>query len=256
MIVADLHVHTRNSDGTLTLEAVPEAAEAAGVSAVAITDHDRLHPDLSTPVATVGGVSVVHGIELRVDAGGLQVDLLGYGVRRTPRIESLIERLQVDRIERGGEIIERVERRLGTELPIEPHKGIGRPHIANAIAAVSEYGYGDAFETLIGEGDPCYVPREVPSFDEGTAVLNEACRLVSLAHPYRYDDPDAALELCSELDAVERFYPYGEETDPGAIERAIERHDLLPTGGSDAHGTELGAAGLGGNDYRAFRTAL
>lgn len=256
MVVADLHVHTTNSDGTLTLETLPAAAEAAGVSTVAITDHDRLHPELSTPIATIDGVSVVHGIELRVDAGGFQVDLLGYGVRRTPALESLIERLQADRIERGGQIIERVEERLGTELPIEPRAGIGRPHIADAIAAVSEYSYGDAFETLIGEGDPCYVPREIPSFDEGVTVLDEACRLVSLAHPYRYEDPDAALELCSALDAVERFYPYGEEIDPRAIERAIERDDLLVTGGSDAHGTELGVAGLGRKDYRAFRAAL
>jgi len=220
MVVADLHVHTTNSDGTLTLETLPAAAEAAGVSTVAITDHDRLHPELSTPIATIDGVSVVHGIELRVDAGGFEVDLLGYGVRRTPALGSLIERLQADRIERGGKIIERVEERLGTELPIEPRAGIGRPHIADAIAAVSEYSYGDAFETLIGEGDPCYVPREIPSFDEGVTVLDEACRLVSLAHPYRYEDPDAALELCSALDAVERFYPYGEEIDPRAIERA------------------------------------
>ena len=59
MVVADLHVHTTNSDGSLTLETLPDAADAAGVSTVAVTDHDRLHPGLSTPVATVGGVGSV-----------------------------------------------------------------------------------------------------------------------------------------------------------------------------------------------------
>ena len=87
MVVADLHVHTTNSDGTLTLETLPAAAETADVSAVAVTDHDRLHPGLSTPVATIDGIAVVHGIELRVDAGDRRVDLLGYGAERTAAVE-------------------------------------------------------------------------------------------------------------------------------------------------------------------------
>jgi predicted metal-dependent phosphoesterase TrpH len=256
MVVADLHVHTTNSDGSLTLETLPGAADAAGISAVAITDHDRLHPELSTPIATVGGVTVVHGIELRVDAGERRVDLLGYAARRTPALEALIERLQAGRIERGREIIARVEEHLGVELPIEPRPGLGRPHIAEAIASVSEYDYAGAFEELIGDDGPCYVPRSIPTFDEGVSVLNGACGLVSLAHPYRYDDPEGALELCADLDAVERFYPYDHEIDPRPIERAINRYDLIATGGSDAHGETLGTAGLDVDAYRRFRAAL
>ncbi len=256
MVVADLHVHTRNSDGALTLETLPAAAEAAGLRAVAVTDHDRLHPELPTPVTTLDGVTVVHGIELRVEAGGRRVDLLGYGARRTSALVSLIEELQSDRIDRGRKVIERVEDRLGTELPIEPRPGLGRPHIAEAIASVSAYSYGEAFEELIGDDGPCYVPRDIPTFDEGIDVLREACGLVSLAHPYRYADPDTALKLCSDLDAVERFYPYDREVDLSAIDRAIERYELLVTGGSDAHDERLGAAGLEVDDYREFRAAL
>jgi predicted metal-dependent phosphoesterase TrpH len=256
MVVADLHVHTTNSDGALTLETLPAAAESAGVSAVAVTDHDRLHPDLATPVATIGGVTVVHGIELRVEAGDQRLDLLGYGARRTSALESLIDRLQRDRIERAEEIIDRVESRLDVELPVEPRPGIGRPHIAEAIASATEYGYQDAFDELIGADEPCYVPREIPSFEAGVDVLAAACGLVGLAHPYRYDDPEAALERCSALDAVERFYPYGRETDPGPIERAIDAYGLVATGGSDAHGETVGAAGLDADAYRAFRAAL
>jgi len=256
MTVADLHVHTTNSDGSLPLAAVPEAAAAAGLDAVAVTDHDRLHPDLGAPVVTLEGTTVVHGIELRVAADDPRVDLLGYGAGRTDALEALVDRVQTDRVERGAEIIARVEERLGTDLPIEPERGIGRPHIAEAIAAVSEYDYGGAFAELIGDGCPCYVPREIPSFGTGVEVLREACGLVGLAHPLRYDDTAAALELCADLDAVERFYPYGRETDPGPIERAVSRYDLTETGGSDAHGDELGAAGLDAAAYRRFRTAL
>jgi predicted metal-dependent phosphoesterase TrpH len=256
MVVADLHVHTTNSDGALTLETLADAAATADVTAVAVTDHDRLHPDLETPVARLDGVTVVHGVELRVDADGQRVDLLGYGARRTDALESLLEHLQADRIERGQKIIDRVEDRLGVELPVEPREGLGRPHIARAIESVSEYSYQDAFDELIGSDGPCYVARDVPGFDEGVAALQEACGIVSLAHPHRYDDLDAALALCRDLDAVERYYPYGREVDARPIERAIERYDLLPTGGSDAHDERLGLAGLQRPDYRRFRAVL
>ncbi|CCQ35544.1 PHP domain protein [Natronomonas moolapensis 8.8.11] len=256
MVVADLHVHTRNSDGSLSLETLPDAADAAGVSTVAVTDHDRLHPDLPTPVATVDGVTVVHGIELRVATADGRIDLLGYGARRTAELTSLTERLQADRLERGAAIIDRVEDRLGIDLPIEPHEGIGRPHIAEAISTASGYSYAAAFEELIGEDCPCYLPRDVPTFEAGVAALREACSLVGLAHPYRYDDPESALAHCSALGAVERFYPYGRDVDPRAVDRAIERYDLLATGGSDAHDDRLGEAGLDADAYRAFRAAL
>jgi predicted metal-dependent phosphoesterase TrpH len=256
MVVADLHVHTTNSDGTLTLSALPGAADAAGIEYVAVTDHDRLHPDLQAPVGTLEGLTLVHGIELRVEAPDQRVDLLGYGVRRTDALVSLVEHLQADRIERGRAIIDRVEERLGVELPVEPRAGLGRPHIARAIEEASEYGYQEAFGELIGDDGPCFVARDVPSFEEGRDVLAAACGVVGLAHPYRYDDPEAALELCAGLDAVERFYPYEREVDPRPLQRAVERHDLLVTGGSDAHDEALGKAGLDRSDYRRFRAAL
>lgn len=257
-VFADLHVHTTNSDGELDLADVPDAAARAGVGAVAITDHDRLHPDLSTPVAVIGDVTVVHGIELRVDAGDLNVDLLGYGARRTPALREELERLQADRVDRGRRIIGRVERRLDVDLDIEPREGIGRPHIARAIEAHPDTGYdfAGAFSDLIGNGRPCYVARDLTGFEDGVALLSEACGLVSLAHPHRYADVEAALELTAELDAVERYYPYGREVDPRPVERAMERYDLVATGGSDAHDDDLGRAGLTKDGYLRFRSAV
>jgi predicted metal-dependent phosphoesterase TrpH len=257
MVVADLHVHTTNSDGTMTLDEVPDAAARADVDVVAVTDHDRLHPDLRTPVAHIDGTTVVHGIELRVDAGAERVDLLGYGARRTEALTALTEHLQRDRIERGRAIAERVENRLGVSLDLEFEAGVGRPHIARAIdESEADYDYEGAFEHLIGDDGPCFVARDVPDFEEGLEVLAESCGIVGLAHPFRYDDPEAALDLTADLDAVERYYPYGREVDEARLDRAIERHDLLATGGSDAHGDELGLAGLDRDAYRRFRAHM
>lgn len=252
MPYADLHVHTTASDGEMTLEEVPEAARTAGVAVVAITDHDRLHPDLDRPVTERGGVGLIRGIELRVESPAGRVDLLGYGVRETTELETLIERIQRNRVERGERIIDCVEDRLGIDLELDPRPGLGRPHIARAIAAHPEsgYDYEGAFAELIGDDQPCYVSREIPTFEHGVAVLSKACGLVGLAHPLRYDDPETALELAADLDAVERFYSYDRSVDAAPIDRAIEEHGLVATGGSDAHDDRLGRAGLSEAAYR------
>lgn len=257
--VADLHVHTTASDGSLTVEELPAAARAAGIDCVAVTDHDRYHPALDAPATETGGVRIVHGVELRVDAGSLNVDLLGYGVRRTDALTAELDRLQRNRIERAARIVERVEARLGVDLGLEPHEGIGRPHVARAIdESDADYDYQRAFDRLIGSDCPCYVPRELPSFERGADLLSSACWFVGLAHPFRYGDVDAALALTDRLDAVERYYPYGRPVDGERLDRLVATEDLLATGGSDAHDARLGVVGLDAETFErlAARTPM
>lgn len=265
-IVADCHVHTTVSDGTLEPAAVVDAARAAELEAVAITDHDRINPFLDAPVAVRDGVTVVNGIELKVGAPhGERVDLLGYGLTPTPALAGETERLQNDRIERTAGIVDRVEEDLGLELDVAIEPGVGRPDVAREIDAHpgTDLDFGGAFDELIGDDGPCFIAREIPDFERGHALLSEACAVVGLAHPLRYADPAAALGLCADLDAVELHYPYSPgadaESDPvdlGVVEDAIDRYDLLVTGGSDAHGEELGRAGVDAEEWTALSAAL
>lgn len=254
MVVADLHVHTTNSDGALAPDAVPHAAAAGGVSVVAITDHDRLLPSMEQPIVEVDGVTIIHGIELRVDEGEQQIDLLGYGASPTEALCSEIDRLQTNRIERAKEITERVERQTGVALDLELEPGVGRPHIARAIERSEiDCDYQAAFDQLIGDDCPCFVPRRIPSFERGRELLADACGLVSLAHPLRYEDQERALSLTGALDGVEYHYDYGHEVDLRPVERTVRANDLVVTGGSDAHDRTLGRAGLSDTEYRRFR---
>jgi predicted metal-dependent phosphoesterase TrpH len=244
-VFADLHVHTTASDGRLTVPEIPARAREAGVSVVAVTDHDRVHPALDAPMEVRDGVRVVRGVELRVDTGERRVDLLGYGVDPTDALTAELERIQRDRARRAREMVDLLEAETGVRPDVSLGPGVGRPHVARAVAeSAAPYDYGEAFQHLIGSGCPCYVPREVTDVETGVALLRESCGLVSLAHPFRYDDPEAALAVCADLDGVERFYDYGQPVETGPVERAVERHGLVPTGGSDAHDRTLGVAGL------------
>ncbi len=256
-VVADLHTHTTASDGTFAIEEVPVAAREAGLDWVAVTDHDRIHPDLDAPVVVRDGVRVVRGIELRVDAGFGRLDLLGYAVEHTDALDAETDRLQADRRERGARIVRRVEDRLGVALDVEARRGIGRPHIARAIdESPAPYDYAAAFDELIGNDGPCYLSRDVTDLDRGIELLRDACPIVGLAHPFRYDDVDAALDVARRLDAIERFYPYGRPVDADRIDRVARAADLLVTGGSDAHERTLGTAGLPASALAPVRERL
>ncbi len=245
MPYADLHVHTTRSDGTLEPGAVPEAATRHGVDVVGLTDHDQLPPFAG--VIEREGVVLLSGIELRVEAAnGHQVDLLGYNLEPTRALEQELDRLQDNRRKRGAAIVDCVEDRLGIDLEVDIGHGFGRPHVAQAIDTNpdTDLDYHGAFADLIGSDGPCYRPRDIPSFETGRQLLGDACQLVSLAHPLRYADPKATLELAPVLDAVERHYPYRKPVETAVVDRTIERYGLLETGGSDAHDDRLGRCGL------------
>jgi len=188
------------------------------------------------------------------------VDLLGYGVSETPALADLVDRIQTDRAQRGQTIIDNVEGELGIDLDIEGRPGLGRPNVARAVAdhPDTDHSVQGVFDDLIGNDGPCYVARDVPDFETGRDVLQDACAFVGLAHPFRYDDPDAALALTETLDAVERDYTYGDDVDVdlAAVDAVAAEHDLLVTAGTDAHEHTVGVEGLDETEYEPIRDAL
>lgn len=250
-VIADLHVHTTRSDGTIEPDAIPAVANRYGCLAIAVTDHDRV-PPWTAAIDVIDGVICIAGIELRVEteeAG--RVDLLGYGVTATDSLVAEIERLQRNRAERARSMFERLETKLDVDLGIEPHPGIGRPHIARAVAATTDLDYQTVFDRFIGDDGPCYVPRDVTRFDDGIDLLEDASEAVVLAHPLRYDNLDAALALVDRLDGLEYDYPYEVATTGQAmLDRFVTGRELLLTGGSDAHAeADVARAGL---DFDGF----
>lgn len=259
MVIADLHVHTTNSDGQLSFADLPAAAKEAGLEVIAVTDHDRIHPQIDAPVIVRDGVTIIHGIELRVQADDLRVDLLGLGVSPTTELQAECDRLGADRIQRAQSIIACIEQRLNVKLNIELSEKVGRPHIARAVVEHAETVYETeqaVFDELIGRDCPCYRSRSVPTFEQGVALLKDACAIVGLAHPFRYSDPQAALKLAVELDGVEREYPYDSSVDVSEVDEMINDYELLALGGSDAHGKRLGKTGLTAKQYATVAERL
>lgn len=249
---ADLHVHTRFSDGTLDLGGMVERAKAAGLSAIAVTDHDTIGPELHSPVFCRDGIEVICGVEVKADIGGERGEILGYFLTPGhPALEELFRWMAEARRRRMEGMVQLCQEVLGEEITFaEVGAGaagtIGRPHLAAVLVQRGlARDYEDAFRRFLTSGAPCYVPLPRLTSRQIIAALRAAGGVACLAHPcfLPFTDWEGTLRtLTAEgLAAVEVYYPYEASrqplhADPEAVEAMVRKLDLIPTGGSDDHG--------------------
>jgi 3',5'-nucleoside bisphosphate phosphatase len=240
----DLHVHSTASDGSVSPEEVVRRAQAAGLSAVALTDHDTL---AGVPEALAAGerhgVRVVAGCEFSVAASWGEMHVLGYLLpSHSAELESFLERCRADRVRRAQEMVNQLQR-LGVDLSFESvlresaGAAVGRPHVARAIVrhggAVSP---NEAFDRFIGRGRPAFVEKTLPTFEAVARLVHAAGGVVSVAHLKERGTRALLERLKGEgLDAVETRHP---SHDPDVRARLTDLAlalGLLRTGGSDWH---------------------
>jgi hypothetical protein len=258
----DLHTHSTESDGSLEPERLVAEAARAGVTTLAITDHDTLGGyDRGLAAARAAGVRLVCGIELSTKLHGRSVHLLGY----FPAADGLADfrrwllEMQASRRDRNRRLAARL-RELGFELRLEEAEELGRgmtgrPHFAQLLL---RKGYvssiRQAFDDYLDESAIAYVPRREPQFAEVVRRIAAAGGVSSLAHPLRLPGgaADALPELCAAgLQAIEAYHSDHGPEETARYLRLAQRYGLKVTGGSDFHGdikpeVRLGA-GCAGN---------
>jgi predicted metal-dependent phosphoesterase TrpH len=262
---ADLHTHTTASDGLHTPTENVHMAERAGLSAVAITDHDTVAG--LAEAAAAGeyiGITVVPGVEISTVANGQDIHILGYYIdysndlflkrleqlreTRERRNEMMIERLQ----QLGFDItMEEVRNKAGSESPGGAGSSaanrfsdetVGRPHMADVMI---KKGYvasmKEAFDLYLGRDGKAYVnpPRINPT--EAVNWIHEAGGTAVIAHPGLYHDDTVVEELIRYgVEGIE-VYHSDHSPDQEAHYLAIaQRHNLIVTAGSDFHGERAG----------------
>jgi 3',5'-nucleoside bisphosphate phosphatase len=250
----DLQVHTTASDGALAPAAVVQAAADAKLHAIAITDHDTVDGVEEARLAGERlGVRIVPGVELSTHFEDDELHLLGLHLSDCAAMASALAEFRTQRVARA----ERIVATLNTHgIPVtmdavlrEAADGaVGRPHIARALLAggwVREF--REAFDKWIGWGRPAYMAKERFDVADAIALVHEAGGLAVWAHPGDVATPARIQRLAEHgLDCVEVLHP---SHPPYLVQRLIEHTEaagLLPSGGSDWHGTHEGARRLGG----------
>lgn len=253
----DLHLHSTASDGSLSPAAVVHRAAAAGLRAVALTDHDTLAGVSEARAAgEATGLRVVAGCEFSVAAPWGEMHILGYFLPPdSPTLEAFLRRCRDDRRRRAEEMVNLL-RRAGADLLLadvlqEAAGGaIGRPHVARALVRRALVPSVDvAFERYLRRGRPAFVAKRLPSFAEVSELVHRAGGLVSAAHLKEHGTRSRLTRLRGEgLDAVETRHPGHDPDTRARLTDLALTLDLLRTGGSDWHGDPgpaTGQAGLG-----------
>lgn len=250
---ADLHLHTRWSDGTQTLPELLLRASSLGLSVLAVTDHDTIGPDLEAPEFLRDGLEIITGVEIKAEILGERGEILGYFLDpQHPALRYLFAWMARAREERMQAMVARCREILGLSLTYEEVReraqgSVGRPHLA---ALLVEHGLvpslEEAFQKYLGNEGLCYVPLPRPGSAQVLEAIRAAGGVAVLAHPGFHGIPDwrSALQTLKAqgLAGVELFYPYemgvekGMHPKLGELPRLVAELGLVATGGSDDHG--------------------
>ena len=249
----DLHAHSTASDGTDAPAALVRKAKRAGLSAIALTDHDTTAGlDEAQAEADRLGIDFLPGIEISATYPRPGVmHLLAYGFDPDePTFRRMVDRLQVGREERNAFLVEQLNA-AGVRISFEELRQvageggvIGRPHFAKVLALKGYVPHPQAaFKYYLGNSGRFRFDRPEPTPREAVAAVHAAGGIVSCAHPKQWRKANAA-QLAHELksladqglDAVECVHSDHRESFVAELEALAERFGLLKTGGSDYHG--------------------
>ena len=243
--LADLHMHSTASDGSLPPEQVVARAAAAGLAAVALTDHDTVSgvPAAIAAGATLG-IRVVSGCEFSVLAPWGEMHVLAYFLPAgAPELDEFLARCRLDRNRRGMEMV-RLLQQLGVAIDEESvlaqsaGGALGRPHVARALRKAGVVRTLDeAFDKYLGRGRPAFVDKALPTFSTVASLVHRLGGIVSAAHLKDRGNRTTLVRLRADgLDAVETRHPsHDGETRARLTDLALSL-GLGRSGGSDWHG--------------------
>ena len=249
----DLHMHSTASDGALPPAAVVAAAHAAGLSAIALTDHDTMAGVDEAVSAGAGvGIRVIRGVELSAHDGPLEIHILALHIARPAPLESTLAAFRGAREVRARNIVDRLNH-LGVNVDFESVMNeaaggsVGRPHIARTmIRAGAVRDSREAFEKFLGAGRAAFVPKDRLEVREAITLTHAAGALAIWAHPGP-EGRRARLEplVAMGLDGVEVRHPSHNAEDVKRLGALADFLGVLPSGGSDWHGAAAGPRSIG-----------
>lgn len=255
----DFHCHSAFSDGSEAPETLVRMADAIGLTALALTDHDTLAglADFLACQATTS-CRLVAGIELSCRFLGSELHVLGLFVNPLDAtFRERVEGLRLRREHRNAGMMTRLKE-LGVPLSWEdvlhhaPSTLVSRTHFAQALVRKGLVCKPhDAFVKYIGEQAPGYVPFKDLQPLEAARWIREAGGIPVVAHPGRstrrlfpWDEAMRDLKAAGMGGLEARYSDYGPQ-EQLYFERLANQLGMAPSGGSDFHGTPKPGIRLG-----------
>lgn len=263
---ADLHCHTTYSDSSVTPEWAVHLAKQAGLSAVAITDHDTFEGiKTAQKVGKEAGILIVPGVELSCYdySRGRKVHLLVYNPTKPEVLYPICEYTTKERVRTGEIMLRRAVERFGIpeEMILRHKRGsvLYKQHIMHGLmdAGLADGIFGETFRKLFYKGEQC-INEKMAYLDvhKVAAAAKESGGIVILAHPAEYRSEELMEELVAAeaINGVEVYHESASEEQQKTFAEFAKEKRLLVTGGTDFHGmyhkvpVPIGSFALNGKD--------
>jgi len=268
-MIIDLHIHSRTSDGALTVEEIVKEAKLRGIGLMSITDHDSIGcQEIAIDLARKKQILYVSGVELNVtfshpryhEGNSISLDFLGYqfNVKNKELLDKL-QQMSNYREERAVKVLNNLNAEFEKEgiekLTKDDFQGIqksvdgvlGRPHIADylirkGIVRTRQ----EAFDRYLVK---CDVPKYRLYLEEASRLVRNAGGKIVLAHP---NDPHGTSlvtltkslpeqtqiieeSMMANIDGIECWHSRNDTQTTNHYVKFAKKHGLIMTGGSDCH---------------------
>ncbi len=275
---ADLHLHTRYSDGTDSPADLLSRAASHQLNVIAVTDHDTIGGvGEAMDAGKRLGIRVVPGVEITAQLHKQELHLLAYfrpdeeGEHgwRDPRLRGQLDRDAHHRAMRAEAMVKKLNalgisvtmedvRRQANSITSEGGDGesaagtLGRPHVAAALVAGKHVASMDeAFSLYLKKGCPAWVDKERAEAREIIELVHQCGGVASLAHPGLLRNERIPSQLVEEgIDGVEVYHSRHNSVQSTRFRQFAHEHGLLVTGGSDCHGMLKGEPLMGRVELR------
>jgi len=268
-MIIDMHIHSRSSDGALTVEEIIEEAKRRNIGFLSITDHDSIGcQETAMDLARKAGIRYISGVELNVtfshpryrEGKSVSLDFLGY--QFDPKNRAFRDKLQ-KMVEYREERAEKILKNLNAEFEEEGFEKLtkddfaeiqagvdgtlGRPHIADYLVKKGIVrNRQEAFDKYLVK---CDVPKYPLYLEEASRLVRNAGGRIVLAHP---NDPHGTSlvtltkslpeqtsvieeSMLGHIDGVECWHSRNDVQTTNHYVKFAEKRGLIMTGGSDCH---------------------
>ena len=260
LINADLHSHSRYSDGTLSPTALAQRARANGVALWAMTDHDEVGGVAEAAAAAAAcGLDYLSGVEVSVSFAGETVHIVGLGFDADdPALRAGLARTRSGRLQRARDMADGLAAVGlkgafdGALRYVSNPDLVSRTHFARwLVDSGACTDTGSVFRRYLTEGKPGFVPHQWAGLGEAVGWITGAGGVAVIAHPGRYKfGASAEYALFSEFkdhggQGVEVLTGSHGQGDTLKYSAMAQEFGLLASRGSDFHSPEESRTDLG-----------
>lgn len=265
----DLHVHSNMSDGTCSPKELIKLAYQKSVKAIALTDHDNIDGlNEADSEASKLNVAFLKGIEISsLYEDGRILHILGLGIDTSnKRFLEVYTKMKKAREESVKDILIILEKQ-GIFIDIKVLKknslneyldryDIHKYLIQTGMSNNAQYIWDQYLDPIsYGEDELLKVKDaiEIIRISGGLSFLAHYNKRIGLKGFNKSQIEHHIKKLISlGLNGIEKYYPSYSKTDIEYLDYLIDKYNLIPSGGTDFHGTNRPEVDLGAGNNNFF----